>query len=75
MRLVAVIPPLRALPPAREPVVPSPAEHLKALAWECRRLAAVVSDEITRRDLMSVAEKFERLARIRGREKADGRSG
>lgn len=56
--------------------MPSPAEHLKELAWECRQLAAAVSDEITRRDLVSVAEKFERLARIREREKPDpARSG
>jgi len=47
--------------------VASPAEHLKQLAAECRRLADIVHDEAVRRELILVAERFERLARVRGR--------
>ena len=38
------------------------AEHLGDMAWECRRLAAVVSDAAVRLDLLSLAARFERLA-------------
>jgi hypothetical protein len=50
-----------------ESLVASPAEHLKQLAAECRRLADTVHDEAVRRELILVAERFERLARVRGR--------
>jgi hypothetical protein len=50
-------------------LVPSPIEHLKDLAAECRVLAKAVHDATTRRDLLSVAERFERLARMRGQVK------
>jgi hypothetical protein len=45
--------------------VPSPAERLNELAEECRRLADSVHDQSVRRDLLLVAERFERLARVR----------
>jgi hypothetical protein len=48
-----------------ESLVPSPAEHLKDLAGECRDLAMVAQDEIVRRELILTAERFERLARVR----------
>jgi hypothetical protein len=41
--------------------------HLKQLAEECRRLAEAVHDDSTRRELILVAERFERLARVRER--------
>jgi hypothetical protein len=47
--------------------VASPAEHLKGLAQECRRLADTVHDATVRRELLLVAERFERLARVRSR--------
>ena len=52
-----------------ESLVPSPVEHLRDLAAECRVLAKAVHDAATRRDLLSVAERFERLARMRGQVK------
>ena len=45
--------------------MPSPAEHLRDMAWECRQLAAQLHDENVRRDLLMVAERFERLAAVR----------
>ena len=54
---------------AGESLVPSPVERLKDLAVECRVLAKAVHDAATRRDLLSVAERFERLARMRGQVK------
>jgi hypothetical protein len=48
-----------------ESLVASPAEHVKQLAAECRRLADTVHDEAVRRELILVAERFERLARVR----------
>ena len=45
----------------------SPVLHLKQLAEECRRLAEAVHDDSTRRELILVAERFERLARVRER--------
>jgi hypothetical protein len=48
-----------------EPLVPSPAEHLKDLAGKCRDLAMVAQDESVRRELILTAERFERLARMR----------
>jgi len=53
----------------RESLVPSPVERLRDLAEECRVLAEAVRNEPTRQDLLSVAERFERLARLRGQEK------
>ena len=53
-----------------ESLVPSPAEHLRDLATECRVLAEAVQDESTRRDLLLVAERFERLARVRSQERS-----
>ena len=53
------------LPEWEESLVPSPVERLTDLAAECRALAAAVQDAATRRDLLSVAERFERLARVR----------
>jgi hypothetical protein len=49
----------------------SPGDHLRELAWECRRLAAASRYESVRRDLILVAERFERLARFRDQEMAD----
>jgi hypothetical protein len=54
---------------AGESLVPTPIEHLRDLAAECRVLAQAVRDESTRRELLSVAERFERLARVRDQEK------
>ena len=51
--------------PAGETRVPSPVEHLKDMAFECRQVAAVCHDEAVRRELMLVAERFERLAELR----------
>ena len=48
-----------------------PAEQLREMAWECRMLATALRDEVTRGDLLLVAERFERLARIRNRNQAD----
>ena len=45
--------------------VPSPAEHLRDLAAECRVAADTVHDEAVRLELLSVAQRFERLARVR----------
>ena len=56
--------------PAGESLVPSPAEHLRDLAAECRALAEAVHDD-TRRELLLVAERFERLARVRDQGKSD----
>jgi hypothetical protein len=49
----------------------APGDHLRELAWECRRLAAASRYESVRRDLILVAERFERLARFRDQEMAD----
>lgn len=48
-----------------------PAEQLREMAWECRMLAMTLRDEAARRELFLVAERFERLARIRDRNQAD----
>ena len=72
MKIVAVIPSARAFESPESGVLP-PAEHLRELAWECRQLAAAILDEAARRDLTSVAEGFERLARVRARERAHPR--
>lgn len=45
--------------------MPSPAQHLKGLAEQCRDLAIVSQDETVRRELLLTAERFERLARVR----------
>jgi len=50
--------------------VPSPADHLKDLAAECRHLAATSHDDTIRRELIQTAERFERLARVREQRKA-----
>jgi hypothetical protein len=55
---------------AEESLVPSPVEHLRDLAAECRLLAEAVRDDVTRQDLLLVAERFERLAQARAQEKA-----
>ena len=74
------IKPSRALPSPvfqwrGESLVPSPAEHLRDLAGECRRLAATTRDENICRDLILTAERFERLARLREQqEKTPARS-
>ena len=52
-----------------EALVPTPVERLRDLAAECRLLADAVHDDATRRDLLMVAERFQRLARIRDQEK------
>jgi len=49
----------------------SPGDHLRELAWECRQLAAASCYESVRRDLILVAERFERLARFRDQEMAE----
>lgn len=41
----------------------SRAEHLLDLAWECRVLAETFHQAFARRELISAAERFERLAR------------
>ncbi len=56
--------------PAGEARLPSPAEHLKDMAFECRQVAAACHDEGVRRELMLVAERFERLAELRKQGKA-----
>ena len=42
----------------------SRAEHLLDLACECRLLAKTFNEVFERRELISVAERFERLARV-----------
>lgn len=37
--------------------------EIKAIAEDCRRLAAMVKDEAVRLQLLAVAQNFERLAR------------
>lgn len=51
--------------------MPSPAEHLRDLAWECQALAETVHKESTRLELLLAAERFERLALVREHLKAD----
>jgi hypothetical protein len=53
-----------------EPLVPSPSQHLKNLAAECRELAALTHDDNTRGELLLTAERFERLAVAREKGKA-----
>ena len=55
-------------------MVASAVEHLNDLALECRRLADTVHDESVRRELLQVAERFERLAQVRGRRQTPRRS-
>src|SRR5437763_305601 len=43
----------------------SPVEHLRDMAAECRQVAAACHDAGVRRELMLVAERFERLAELR----------
>jgi hypothetical protein len=40
------------------------AEHLRDMAWECQMLAGVVSDPGARVDLLTLAQRFERLAEM-----------
>jgi hypothetical protein len=40
------------------------AEHLRDMAWECQTLAGVVSDPGARLDLLTLAQRFERLAEM-----------
>ena len=42
----------------------SRAEHLLELAWECRLLAKTFNQAFASRELISVAERVERLARV-----------
>jgi len=49
-----------------ETLVESPALHLREMARECRRLAETARNEDVRRELMLVAERFDRLAQVRG---------
>ncbi len=56
--------PSRAFDPMGE-TVPTPVEHLRNLAAECRELALVTHDPTVRRELILTAERFERLARVR----------
>jgi len=53
--------------------LPSPVEHLKDMAAECRLVAAACHDEGVRRELMLVAERFERLAEVRKQGKPSAR--
>ena len=57
--------PPRTSETAGETRVPSAVEHLKDMALECRQVAAVCHDAGVRRELMLVAERFERLAELR----------
>lgn len=45
----------------------SPVQHLREMARECRRLAEAAHDEDVRRELTLVAERFDRLALVRGK--------
>ena len=45
-------------------MVLSRSELLLDLAWECRLLAKTFDQAFARRELISVAERFEQLARI-----------
>jgi hypothetical protein len=69
MKLPSETPP-RASETAGETRVPSPVEHLKDMALECRQVAAACHDAGVRRELMLVAERFERLAELRQQGKA-----
>jgi hypothetical protein len=44
---------------------PSPAERLHRLAYECREIADTAQQEATRQELIQMAERLERLARVR----------
>ena len=44
---------------------PSPAERLHKMAYECREIAGTAQQEETRQELLQVAERLERLARVR----------
>jgi hypothetical protein len=53
---------------AADPPAASRGDYLRELAQECRQLAAASLHESVRRDLILVAERFERLARFRDQE-------
>ena len=40
--------------------MPTAAEHLNNMAWECRALTQATYSEALRRDLILIAERFER---------------
>ena len=48
------------------------AEQIEDMAQECRRLARATSHEVVREELLEVAERFERLARMRRHQKETG---
>lgn len=50
--------------------MPSPSQHLRDLAAECRELATQTHDHDTRHELLLTAERFERLALAREKGKA-----
>ena len=56
--------PSRAFDPMGE-TVPTPVEHLRNMAEECRDLAHRTQDPAVRRELIQMAERFERLAQVR----------
>jgi hypothetical protein len=45
--------------------MPSAAERLHRLAFECREIAHTAQQETTRRELIQMAERLGRLARVR----------
>jgi hypothetical protein len=45
------------------------AAQLREMAQECRELAAVAKSEDIRRQLLKIAERFERLAQTMGKRK------
>jgi hypothetical protein len=66
-------PPVGARKGERIRAMPSRHDELKAMAEECRKLAAGAGDEPIRAQLLAVAEHFELLAKQRDRtgKKAD----
>jgi hypothetical protein len=53
--------------------MPSRQDELKAMAEDCRRLAAAAEEEYIRFQLLAVAEHFERLAEQQGKISATGK--
>ena len=62
------------LPPRGELLVPPSAQHLRNLAWECQQLVSATGDVSTRRELLLIAGRFERLAEAREKRRAPARS-
>jgi hypothetical protein len=54
-------------------MVNSRAEELEDMEWECRALAAAVEHDEVRKQLLEVAEQFNRLAALHKKQAGAGR--